>query len=69
MEMTDSHAAGWSRFNKALNNIGRDAKLYPRLLNSHDHRDAVEVLGRGTEDELKHLMAVWRFRFPMLFED
>ena len=68
-EMTQSHAAGWVRFQRALCNIGRDAKRYPYLLNSQRHRDAVHILGRGTEEELKAEMMAWRADFPQLFEE
>ena len=68
-EMTKSHASGWTRFQRALCNIGRDAKRYRYLLNSQRHRDAVHILGRGTEEELKYEMMQWRLDFPALFED
>ena len=67
--MTMTHAVAWKRFQRALCNIGRDAKQYPHLLNSQRHRDAVEILGRGTEEELKYEMMQWRMGFPALFED
>ena len=67
--MTMTHAMGWKRFQRALLNIGRDAKRYPYLLNSQRHRNAVHILGRGTEEELKYEMAQWRMDFPALFED
>lgn len=68
-EMTKTHAAGWTRFQQALCNIGRDAKRYQYLLNSQRHRDAVRILGRGTEEELKYEMMQWRIDFPALFEN
>lgn len=67
--MTQSHAAGWSRFQRALLNLGRDSKRYRYLINSQRHHDAVTILGRGTEEELKYEMALWRLDFPALFED
>jgi len=66
--MTKSHAAGWVRFQTALCNMGRDSKRYRNILNSQRHRDAVHILGRGTEEELKYEMMQWRFDYPDLFE-
>jgi len=66
--MASAHSAGWSRFQTALCNIGRDAKKYRYLLNSERHRDAIHILGFGSEEELKSLMFQWRIDFPTLFE-
>ena len=67
-EMTKSHAAGWCRFQRALCNLAAHRKDYPYLLNSQRHRDAVRILGRGTEEELKYEMMQWRIDFPALFD-
>lgn len=68
-EMTHNHAAGWLRFQKALLKLADDPKQYKYLLNSERHRDAVDVLGRGTEEELKYEMLLWRMDYPKLFEN
>jgi hypothetical protein len=68
-EMSNGHKAAWTRFQRALCNIGRDSKRYQHLLNSQRHRDAVHILGRGTEEELKYEILQWRMDFPALFED
>jgi hypothetical protein len=66
--MTRTHAAGWTRFQRALLRLAANPQLYKYLLLSTRHRDAVEVLGRGTEEELKYEMHQWRLDYPKLFE-
>ena len=34
-----------------------------------EHRDAVHILGYGSEEELKYCMAQWRRWHPELFEE
>ena len=36
---------------------------------SQDHRDAVHILGYGSEEELKYCMMKWRQWHPELFEE
>ena len=68
-QLSPSHAAGWSRFQRALCNLGRDRVKYRYTLNGEDHRDAVHILGYGSEEELKYCMMLWRQWHPELFEE
>jgi hypothetical protein len=67
--MTPSHAAGWSRFQRALCRLAENPRLYKYLHLSERHRDAVKILGYGTEEELKYEMHQWRMDYPKLFEE
>jgi hypothetical protein len=67
-EMSKAHAAGWRRFQRALCAMVENSAKYRHVINSQRHRDAVRILGRGTEEELKAEMMNWRMDFPALFE-
>lgn len=67
--MTDTHKAAWIKFQNALLNLCADPGQYKYLLNSQRHQDAVHILGRGTEEQLKYEMHQWMIDYPKLFAE